>query len=65
MHITTAYVINDVSPGTGVYVVVASLDARVRILINLFPLGVRFKVVKVANVALNSLYSGKKERPRS
>ena len=27
--------------------------------------GVRFKVVKVANVALNSLYSGKKERPRS
>ena len=27
--------------------------------------GVRFKVVKVANVSLWALYSGKKERPRS
>ena len=27
--------------------------------------GVRFKVVKVANVSLLALYSGKKERPRS
>ena len=28
-------------------------------------LGVRFKVVKVANVSLLALYKGKKERPRS
>lgn len=27
--------------------------------------GVRFKVVKVANVSLLALYKGKKERPRS
>merc|ERR1712043_66311 len=27
--------------------------------------GVRFKIVKVANVALNALFKGKKERPRS
>lgn len=27
--------------------------------------GVRFKVVKVANVSLMALYKGKKERPRS
>ena len=27
--------------------------------------GVRFKVVKVANVSLWALYTGKKERPRS
>ena len=27
--------------------------------------GVRFKIVKVANVALSSLFKGKKERPRS
>jgi len=27
--------------------------------------GVRFKIVKVANVALWALYKGKKERPRS
>jgi small subunit ribosomal protein S23e len=27
--------------------------------------GVRFKVVKVANVALNALFRGKKERPKS
>ena len=27
--------------------------------------GVRFKVVKVANVSLWALYCGKKERPRS
>merc|ERR1711974_384203 len=27
--------------------------------------GVRFKVVKVANVSLNALFRGKKERPRS
>ena len=30
-----------------------------------FCLGVRFKVVKVANVSLWALYTGKKERPRS
>ena len=29
------------------------------------PAGVRFKVVKVANVSLWALYTGKKERPRS
>ena len=37
-------------------------------LITLPPLpftGVRFKVVKVANVSLWALYTGKKERPRS
>ena len=28
-------------------------------------IGVRFKIVKVANVSLLALYSGKKERPRS
>merc|ERR1739849_72302 len=27
--------------------------------------GVRFKIVKVANVSLNALFRGKKERPRS
>merc|ERR1712026_557385 len=27
--------------------------------------GVRFKIVKVANVALSALFKGKKERPRS
>ncbi|XP_078486160.1 small ribosomal subunit protein uS12 isoform X2 [Ciona intestinalis] len=27
--------------------------------------GVRFKIVKVANVSLHALFSGKKERPRS
>merc|ERR1712203_222677 len=27
--------------------------------------GVRFKIVKVANVALTALFKGKKERPRS
>ena len=31
----------------------------------LFHTGVRFKVVKVANVSLWALYTGKKERPRS
>jgi len=35
-----------------------------RLLSCLWP-GVRFKVVKVANVSLWALYSGKKERPRS
>lgn len=29
------------------------------------PPGVRFKVVKVANVSLLALWKGKKERPRS
>ena len=27
--------------------------------------GVRFKIVKVANVSLSALFRGKKERPRS
>ena len=27
--------------------------------------GVRFKICKVANVSLNALFRGKKERPRS
>ena len=27
--------------------------------------GVRFKIVKVANVSLNALFLGKKERPRA
>merc|ERR1712073_230843 len=27
--------------------------------------GVRFKIVKVANVSLNALFTGKKERPRA
>jgi len=27
--------------------------------------GVRFKIVKVANVSLHALFTGKKERPRS